>query len=131
LSPQQSTAPEVRIAQYPLNPVAKLVAEIPVETGVVLHGVEFIQVSGPLLAPSPSSPKALAPQQSTPPEVRIAQELLPLLATLVPEMPVDDGVVLHGVEYRQVSGPLLEPLPSSPRELSPQQSTAPEVRTAQ
>ena len=61
----------------------------------------------------------------------MAQELLPLVATLVAEMPVDDGVVLHGVEYAQVSGPVLEPLPSSPSESSPQQSTVPEVRTAQ
>jgi hypothetical protein len=131
LSPQQSTIPEVRIAQYPTPAAAKLVAKTPVGTGVVAHGVESIQLSGPLLEPSPSSPSKLAPQHSTAPEVRIAQELLPLLATLVPEMPVDDGVVLHGVESIQVSGPLLEPSPSSPVELSPQQSTAPDVRTAQ
>jgi hypothetical protein len=119
------------MAQYPTDAAARLVAEMPVDDGVVLHGLEYAQVSGPLLEPSPSSPSKLAPQQSTRPEVRIAQELLPLLATLVPEMPVDDGVVLHGVEYAQVSGPLLEPSPSSPVELSPQQSVAPEVRTAQ
>ena len=85
------------MAQYPLYPVAKLVAEIPVETGVVLHGVEFIQASGPLLVPSPSSPKALAPQQSTPPEVRIAQKFPVQLPTrLVAEMPIGSGVVLQG-----------------------------------
>jgi len=118
------------MAQYPVYPTARLVAEMPVDVGVVLHG-NPPQVSGPPLVPSPSSPSKSPPQQSTAPEMRIAQELLPLLATLVPEMPVDEGAVLHGVEYAQLSGPLLEPSPTSPRELSPQQSTAPEVRTAQ
>jgi hypothetical protein len=130
LSPQQSTPPEVRMAQYPTPAAARLVAEMPVADGVGLHGFEYKHMSGPLLEPLPSWPAKLAPQQSTPPEVRMAQELLPLVTTLVPETPVDDGVGLHG-ENAQVSGPLLEPLPSSPVELSPQQSTAPEVRTAQ
>ena len=46
-------------------------------------------------------------------------------ATLVAEMPVDDGVVLHGVEYAQVSGPLLEPLPSWPSALPPSSRPSP------
>jgi hypothetical protein len=119
------------MAQYPTPAAARLVAEMPVDDGVGLHGLEYGHMSGPLLEPLPSSPSKLPPQQSTPPEMRMAQELLPLVATLVPEMPVDDGVVLHGASNAQISGPLLEPSPSSPVELSPQQSTAPEVRTAQ
>jgi hypothetical protein len=50
-------------------------------------------------------------------------------------MPVDTGLVLHGTpspeKPLQVSGPLVVPMPSSPKELSPQQSTIPEVRMAQ
>jgi len=131
LSPQQSTAPDVRMAQYPLYEATTLVAEMPADVGVGLHGAESEQVSGPVFEPLPSWPSAFSPQQSTSPDVRMAQALLPSVATLVPETPVDVGVGSHGVEYAQVSGPLLEPLPSSPAESSPQQSIVPEVSTAQ
>ena len=57
---------------------------------------------------------------------------------LVALIPVATGVVLHDrgiavelVPVKQVSGPLDVPSPSSPVSLSPQQSTEPEVRTAQ
>ena len=63
--------PEVRIAhQVPLS-LARLVAEIPTDTGVVLHG--SWQASGPELVPLPNSPFALPPQHTTPSVVRIAQ----------------------------------------------------------
>ena len=53
------------------------------------------------------------------------------LAKLTAEIPVGTGVVPHG-ESAHVSGPLLVPLPSSPCEFAPQQSTAlVEVRMAQ
>ena len=64
--------------------------------------------------PSPRAPVALDPQQSTVPEVRIAQELPPLLTTLVAEIPTGAGDVLHGAHPPQLSGPVLEPSPSSP-----------------
>jgi len=131
LSPQQSTIPEVRIAQYPSLTAAKLVAWMPVETGVVLHELSA-QWSGPLPAPSPSSPKELSPQQSTIPEVRMAQyPAAPSATRLVAEMPMGTGLVLHGSLKVQVSGPPLVPMPRSPLPFDPQQSTIPEVRIAQ
>ncbi len=50
--PQQSTVPVVRMAQYPPLSLAMLVAEIPVGTGMKLHG--SLQLSGPVLVPLPS-----------------------------------------------------------------------------
>ena len=56
--------------QVPLS-LARLVAEIPTDTGVMLH--DSSQSSGPEIAPLPNSPSALPPQQTTPSVVRIAQ----------------------------------------------------------
>jgi hypothetical protein len=120
------------MAQYPVLSAVRPMAWIPVETGVVLHGPS-LHWSGPLLfAPSPNSPKELSPQQSTIPEVRMAQ--YPPGAsptTVVAEMPTGKGLVLHGVSYAQMSGPPVVPMPRSPLLLLPQQSTIPEVRMAQ
>ena len=71
-------------------------AEIPTETGIVLQG-EPSQVSGPSVVPIPSWPKTLFPQQSTLPEVRMAQKFPVQLPTrLVAEMPIGSGLVLQG-----------------------------------
>jgi hypothetical protein len=110
LSPQQSTIPEVRIAQKPVFTAARLVAWMPVETGAVLHELS-VHWSGPLLlAPLPNSPKELFPQQLTIPEVRIAQYPPPSPDRSVAEIPTGTGILLQ--ESEQLSGPTLVPSPS-------------------
>ena len=130
LSPQQSTIPEVRMAQYPPAPSAtRLVAEMPMGTGLVLHGSALAQVSGPPVVPMPRSPLPFAPQQSTIPEVRMAQYPPPSPARPVAEIPTGTGILLHTSE--QLSGPVLVPSPSSPLGFPPQHTTPPEVSMAQ
>jgi hypothetical protein len=81
--PQQSTIPEVRMAHHPPPSPARLVAEIPTGTGIVLHVLE-VQLSGPALVPSASSPLLFPPQHTTAPEARMAQlSPSPSLTTLV------------------------------------------------
>jgi hypothetical protein len=102
-------------------------------TGVVLHGTAPApHDSGPVLVPLPSWPRELAPQHRTVPSVRSAQVYsCPAVTVLAVVIPVTEtGVVLHG-RLRQVSGPVLVPLPSWPATFLPQHFTVPSDRTAQ
>ena len=110
------------MAQYPPAPSAtRLVAEMPMGTGWVLHTVSSAQRSGPPVVPMPRSPLVFDPQQSTAPEVRMAQYPPPSPAMLVAETPSGTGILLHG--SAQLSGPTLVPSPSSPLGFPPQHTT--------
>jgi hypothetical protein len=133
LFPQQSTAPDVRTAQYPPPSLVKLVAELTPDTGpgVGSQGKEE-QESGPLIVPLPNWPRVLSPQQSTVPDVSSAQYPAPSLTKLLAEVTPDTGPgVGSQTDELQAKGPVSVPLPSSPVELFPQQSTAPDASRAQ
>src|ERR1017187_5573410 len=95
-----------------------------------------MQLSGPVLVPSPSSPYSFSPQAMTVPSsssARLCDE--PAAIALTPLSPATrTGVVLQAVEGRskksQNSGPLLVPLPSWPKEFSPHDMTVPSSNTA-
>jgi hypothetical protein len=82
--------------------------------------------------PLPSSPVVLAPQQSTAPDASRAQYPAPSLIKLLAELTPDTGPGIGSqTDELQAKGPVSVPLPSSPVELFPQQSIAPDTSRAQ
>ena len=96
-------------------------------SGVSLHAatrfVPEAQVCGPVLVPSPSSPKLFPPQHFTAPPVSAHVSSPPAAIAITPESrPVTLTAVVEDV---------VVPSPSWPRSLRPQHFTAPPVVNAQ
>jgi hypothetical protein len=84
------------------------------------------------VAPFPSSPWAPGPQHSTVlPDNTAQAQLLPTEIPVTLVSPETATGVVEQAKESQASGPVVEPTPSSPSELSPQHSAPPPETTAQ